>query len=213
MDLKNLDRTFVALAVGLFAIFSPGKVFAVNDSIYVRIFHNDPSLFPKNTAFDDTFIGTSNSGFDSILTKRGVLFYRRNFYGPPFTIDPQSFDLYNPNSSSLMDSLIQDLSTFPSIYKIERRYIPQLLNTNLIQAEFNLIIKPNPAKDIIFIEWNGKNLKSVEIRYLMGNLVFSSVCSDNKLAIETANFSSGIYVVSAYTTDETVSIRKLLISR
>ena len=77
--------------------------------------------------------------------------------------------------------------------------------------EFNMY--PNPANDIVNVQWVGSNPEVLELRDLSGKLVYSlntANISGSTITINTADLASGVYVMHYVTANE-AQTKKLVI--
>lgn len=74
---------------------------------------------------------------------------------------------------------------------------------------------PNPANDILNIDLSGldKTEHTVEIRNVLGQLVYDTHALNQYLVINTANISPGVYTVSIIKENKTLAVKKVVIER
>lgn len=79
--------------------------------------------------------------------------------------------------------------------------------TNLIR------VYPNPAKDILNIDLNGleKTELTIEIRNMLGQLVYKTQSLNQFLVISTNLISSGVYSVNVIQNNKTIFIKKIVV--
>lgn len=87
-----------------------------------------------------------------------------------------------------------------SLYKIS---IGQVGIDEKNKQQMRFTIYPNPAKDIINIEFNNllNNDKTVEIVNILGETILTEMSANNKLSINTTNLINGIYFVKVSSRD------------
>ena len=70
---------------------------------------------------------------------------------------------------------------------------------------------PNPVNDILNIS-SSDNIKSLEIKDLLGRIVYSSLDINSKsMSLNTSNFRNNVYLLSLIINDKLV-IKKIIIS-
>lgn len=85
----------------------------------------------------------------------------------------------------------------------------QLLPTTDLMEEYNLKVYPNPANDVLTIEWKGGVYADVEIYDLLGRQVKTFRESGGRMYMDISNWNPGIYFIEI----GGVEIRKLVVSR
>lgn len=84
-------------------------------------------------------------------------------------------------------------------------------------AVFNEAIQvyPNPAKDLINVDLTllNKEPVTIEIRNVLGQLVYDTRSLNQHLVINSSMFNPGIYIVSIINNNKSIAIRKVVIER
>lgn len=80
-----------------------------------------------------------------------------------------------------------------------------------VNANENLYINPNPAKDHFFIE--GQNITSVEVYNAVGQSVEKIEVRSNNVKIDVAKYNDGVYFVKVLTSDNRMEIKKIVVSK
>lgn len=93
-----------------------------------------------------------------------------------------------------------------SIILIEGFHQPYIIRPQTSKPEFNnfpFVLYPNPTRTVLQINRKAKHAGSVHytIYNLLGQLVDSDISSTNPTRINTANFSSGIYILYLWDVD------------
>lgn len=77
-------------------------------------------------------------------------------------------------------------------------------------------IYPNPCKEeIVTVEFNNQQIKEIRLTNIIGKEVFLKKYpySENKKQIELNDIPNGIYIMKIITSDETVVVKKLMVSK
>lgn len=76
-------------------------------------------------------------------------------------------------------------------------------------------VYPNPANDILNVDLNGleKVETTIEIRNVLGQLVYETHALNQFLVINTASISGGVYTVNILQNNKTLSIKKIVIEK
>jgi gingipain R len=85
-----------------------------------------------------------------------------------------------------------------------------LAETDVMDA---VSVYPNPATDVVNVQWTDANPISIELRDLSGKLIYTANTSDvtgSAIAIPTNTFAAGVYVLQ-YKTQQQVGTTKLVI--
>ena len=76
----------------------------------------------------------------------------------------------------------------------------------------SISLYPNPVNDILNISSSG-NIKSLEIKDLLGRVIYSSSeLNSNNISLNTSSFSNNVYMVSCIVNDQLI-VKKIIISR
>jgi len=76
----------------------------------------------------------------------------------------------------------------------------------------SISLYPNPVNDILNISSSG-NIKSLEIKDLLGRVIYSSSeLNFNNISLNTSSFSNNVYMVSCIVNDQLI-VKKIIISR
>lgn len=76
-------------------------------------------------------------------------------------------------------------------------------------------IYPNPATDLLNVDMNGleKTETTVEIRNVLGQLVYETHALNQHLVINTSSIAGGVYTVNIIQNNKAVSIKKIVIEK
>ncbi|MBP6695679.1 MAG: T9SS type A sorting domain-containing protein, partial [Saprospiraceae bacterium] len=76
-----------------------------------------------------------------------------------------------------------------------------------VPSEDKLLVFPNPAKDVVNLHFNGKNLiKGVKVFDQQGLMVDSNLnLSQASYAVNTSSYPNGIYIFQVVTTDGVIT--------
>ena len=77
-------------------------------------------------------------------------------------------------------------------------------------------IYPNPCKEeIVTVEFNNQQIKEIRLTNIIGKEVFLKKYPyfENKKQIELNDIPNGIYIMKIITSDETVVVKKLMVSK
>jgi hypothetical protein len=78
-------------------------------------------------------------------------------------------------------------------------------------SALNFSLYPNPASDVLNIEWSSKGPAQMQIFTAMGELVYQkNITSANRMNVDMSTFASGLYVVNLMSAEQTVS-EKILV--
>ena len=91
---------------------------------------------------------------------------------------------------------------YPTVYS----FTTSNLGINEVKKELNASIFPNPVKDILNIQFDGK-LKSVEIYNLQGQKLITAT----QKQINISSLSSGIYIVRIEDIENNTITKKIII--
>jgi serine protease AprX len=72
--------------------------------------------------------------------------------------------------------------------------LDNILSVKETSVNSEIIIYPNPVKNIINVESNNK-IKNISIYNVNGILVKTINCDDNKISIDVNNFKEGLYFI------------------
>lgn len=75
-----------------------------------------------------------------------------------------------------------------------------------------LTVYPNPSWEFAEVEMKGFTIDKIEVRNLLGQMVFNAEPKASKIAINTTNFENGEYLIQVYTADQVIT-RKLQVIR
>jgi hypothetical protein len=78
--------------------------------------------------------------------------------------------------------------------------------------EGGLTVYPNPSWEFTVVEMKGYTIDKIEVRNLLGQMVYNTEPKASKIAINTTNFENGEYLIQVYTTDQII-MRKLQVIR
>ena len=184
------------------------------------------------SVFDARLLGWGGSGYDYILAAGGVSFGQ--WYEYVFTYNGTSLSIYR--DGNLLGSTPATLNTTGDIFRIGVsnsgiqklqadidyiRIFNQALTTSQVSSlyanpalsnnvaeinNFKFNLYPNPASDILNIEFN-EAIKSVEIYSLQGQKVIET----NQTEINISNLASGMYIVKVQDLRGSFATKKLII--
>jgi endonuclease I len=78
------------------------------------------------------------------------------------------------------------------------------------ELESNLIVFPNPASEIVYVQVNGQTIERVSITDMTGRQVYTSSASKKLVEVGTSELNAGTYIINV-TTTEGAAQRKLII--
>ena len=76
----------------------------------------------------------------------------------------------------------------------------------------NILIYPNPTKEIVFINLNNSNLYNIEIIDILGNILIEKEKVNNLISIKTSNLSQGIYFIRTKSKSDS-QIHRIIVER
>jgi len=135
------------------------------------------------------------------LVASGGLGYLWNTGATNPTITPDTNGLYVVVATDA--NLCDDTATFNVTY---------ITSTGILDNSISTIsLYPNPVNDILNI-LSSDNIKSLEIKDLLGRIVYSSLEINSKsISLNTSSFSNNIYIVSCLINDKLI-VKKIIIS-
>lgn len=188
--------------------------------------------FANNGEVSDSFVVESytamNVGEPTDLTSQTLLFdltenvttilngqdpndYEIGFYTTLMDAQNQANQISNTNNYSGFDGeqifvSIQDFNTGCTTTK--SFFLSQLLSNDSFNS-FDILIQPNPVKDVLHLSAD-ENIKEVKIINLLGQELYSKSFDEQEVQIDLLHFSNGTYIVKVNTNDgfKTVKVVK-----
>ncbi len=77
----------------------------------------------------------------------------------------------------------------------------------ITDASDSFKVYPNPASDIVHLEWLEKHIGSIEVTDVNGRLIFEGTADNSVLDLDVHLFQEGIYYVRVYSKNETAVSR------
>ena len=168
----------------------------------------------------DTLV--SSAGCDSIVTVDLTL------YSSSVTLDSLDGDLVasggvtylwntgatnstiTPDTNGVYSVAVTDINGCVATASFNVTYIT---STGIINNSISKIsLYPNPVNEILNIS-STDNIKSLEIKDLLGRVIYSSSeINSNNISLNTTSFSNNVYMVSCIVNDQLI-IKKIIISR
>jgi PKD repeat protein len=147
------------------------------------------------------FIQATIDTISGDLVASGGLSYLWNTGATNSTITPDTNGLYVVVATDA--NLCVDTATFNVTY---------VNSTGILDNSISTIsIYPNPVNDILNIS-SSDNIKSLEVKDLLGRIVYSSLDINSKsISLNTSNFSNNVYLLSFLINDK-LFIKKIIIS-
>jgi len=153
----------------------------------------------------DLMIYSVSASIDTLggdLVASGGLSYVWNTGDTSYTITPDTNGLY---TVVILDTNgCADTASFIVTY---------ITSTGIINNSISKIsLYPNPVNEILNIS-STDNIKSLEIKDLLGRVIYSSSeINSNNISLNTTSFSNNVYMVSCIVNDQLI-IKKIIISR
>ncbi len=82
---------------------------------------------------------------------------------------------------------------------------PTVVQVNNIAANKDILIYPNPTKELLFVSAASKSINRVEISNSIGQVIQQTNVTSNEIQLNVANISAGLYYVIIYTNDGKVT--------
>jgi hypothetical protein len=98
-----------------------------------------------------------------------------------------------------------------TIWQKMNRLVCNSTSTNVIKQEKNIVIYPNPAKEIMTIQYENQYF-DVELFDIVGNKKRSKTSCYNSDCIQTKDFKNGIYFLRIISDKKVISHQKIIIS-
>lgn len=147
------------------------------------------------------FIQATIDTISGDLVASGGLSYLWNTGATNSTITPDTNGLYVVVATDA--NLCVDTATFNVTYVNSTGVLDNSIST--------ISIYPNPVNDMLNIS-SIDNIKSLEVKDLLGRIVYSSLDINSKsISLNTSNFSNNVYLLSFFINDKLV-IKKIIIS-
>mgnify|MGYP001221122761 CR=1 FL=1 len=147
------------------------------------------------------FIQATIDTISGDLVASGGLSYLWNTGATNSTITPDTNGLYVVVATDA--NLCADTATFNVTYVNSTGVLDNSIST--------ISIYPNPVNDMLNIS-SSDNIKSLEVKDLLGRIVYSSLDINSKsISLNTSNFSNNVYLLSFFINDKLV-IKKIIIS-
>ena len=126
-----------------------------------------------------------------------------------------SIDISQGDNNPVKDSLIGPgtVSRFTGSFKIYSLKVGTVTaGTNQAMIENSLNVYPNPAKEMLNVNFNAVSGATIILSDIVGNTVYtgSAMAGENKIAVNTSNLTSGLYLLSISTDKDKVT-RKVTI--
>ena len=152
----------------------------------------------------DLIINIVEATIDTIggdLVASGGLSYLWNTGATNSTITPDTNGIYIVVATDA--NVCDDTASFNVTY---------ITSTSILDNSISTIsLYPNPVNDMLNIS-STDNIKSLEIKDLLGRIVYSSLdINSNSISLNTSNFSNNIYIVSCLINDKLI-VNKIIIS-
>jgi hypothetical protein len=77
----------------------------------------------------------------------------------------------------------------------------------IADASDSFKVYPNPASDIVHLDWLEKQIGSIEVTDVNGRLIFEGTTNKSALDLDVHLFQEGIYYVRVYSKNETAVSR------
>ena len=73
----------------------------------------------------------------------------------------------------------------------------------------DIIVYPNPTKDILIIEFSGINNGTIEITNIAGQIVFMERLNDSRMEIKVSEYPVGMYILK-FISEENETVAKFI---
>lgn len=182
----------------------------VSDSIIVESYPAMNVQEPIDLT-SETLLFDLTENVTTILNGQDPNDYEIGFYTTLMDAQNQANPISNTNNYSGFDGeqifvSIEDLTTGCRI--IKSFSLSQLLSNNSFSS-FEVVIQPNPVKDVLNLSAD-KTIKEVKIINLLGQELYSKSFDEQEVQVDLLHFSNGTYIVKINTTDgfKTVKVVK-----
>lgn len=112
------------------------------------------------------------------------------------------------NRNPFIDSV--DFACFIDFSNMNYKSTGCELSLSQNELESNLIVFPNPASEIVYVQVNGQTIERVSITDMTGRQVYTSSASKKLVEVGTSELNAGTYIINV-TTAEGAAQRKLII--
>ena len=82
---------------------------------------------------------------------------------------------------------------------------PISVKENIVKSSFN--IYPNPATNIVNIEFKNNANEVIYIYNLIGELIYQTIPTDKEVIINVSNWTSGVYIIKTQ-----LGVQKLIVT-
>jgi hypothetical protein len=163
---------------------------------------NDASKISKFTSANDTIFAASNNAvYYSVLFGNELSNWTKiSLNGlPNFDSDNVISNIHYSNGVLLIGTIDLSVSGTSSPKKGKGVWCyssPDVSDIEQESIDRGILISPNPAGDIIYINSYSDAISSIEINSIDGRFLQKSALQSNKIQIDIAHFKPGIYIVS-----------------
>jgi hypothetical protein len=84
------------------------------------------------------------------------------------------------------------------------------LSVSQNELEYNLVVFPNPASDMVYVQVNGQKIDNLSISDMTGRQVYVSSSSNKIVEIDARNLTAGTYIINV-STSAGAAQRKLIV--
>lgn len=202
---------------GLLSVTIPGSVVSLGDGAFDSCSRLISATIEKgvNNIGNNTFsscIDLTTVSIPSTVTSIGNGAFAGNYYLSKVIFHNPTPPVINKNVFSYLKKSVlyvpaSAVETYKDaeVWKNFNQILPLEDPSNINSTYFNLIVSPNPVKDIVYFS---EKVNKVSVYSLQGNLVYQTVINNNEMNI--SHLHNGMYMLRIYVTEKDVVDIKLI---
>lgn len=135
---------------------------------------------------------------DATLTFDGVVLIKGDYFAGNYTAGTYHYNIKRIGFQTYYDTLVVTTNENIKVFLTPNLYTNINDNLEVIKNFY-----PNPTTDLINLEFNTNEQKTIQIYSLNGKVIKELVSNENQISLDVSNFDNGMYLIKTSTKNQT----------